>query len=131
MYAINANIIKKHLQDVKPIAIATGNFAAIMIPAIVILLGTNFFFESNYRKPEVVKSLGYVILLCTFGTALAKVMFNKLVQISTPVFASSVTYVMTLVALLWGLLDGEKISFVQVIGGVVILFGVYLANRKN
>jgi drug/metabolite transporter (DMT)-like permease len=75
--------------------------------------------------------LGYVILLCTFGTALAKVMFNKLVQISTPVFASSVTYVMTLVALLWGLLDGEKISFVQVIGGVVILFGVYLANRKN
>ena len=130
MYAINANIIKKHLQEVKPIAIVTGNFAAIMIPAIVILLGTNFFFESNYRKPEVVKSLGYVILLCTFGTALAKVMFNKLVQISTPVFASSVTYVMTLVALLWGLLDGEKISFVQVIGGVVILFGVYLANRK-
>ena len=130
MYAINANIIKKYLQEVKPMAIATGNFAAIMIPAIVILLFTDFFFENNYRKPEVIKSLGYVFILCTFGTALAKVMFNKLVQISTPVFASSVTYVMTLVAVLWGLLDGEKIGIVQVLGGLVILFGVYLANRK-
>ena len=130
MYAINANIIKKYLQEVKPMAIATGNFAAIMIPAIVILLFTDFFFENNYRKPEVIKSLGYVFILCTFGTALAKVMFNKLVQISTPVFASSVTYVMTLVAVLWGLLDGEKIGFIQIIGGVVILLGVYLANRK-
>ncbi len=131
MYSINANIIKKHLQEVKPIAIATGNFAAIMIPAIVILLFSDFFIENNYKKPEVLKSLGYVFLLCTFGTALAKVMFNKLVQISTPVFASSVTYVMTLVAVLWGVLDGEKIGFTQIIGGIIMLFGVYMANRKK
>jgi drug/metabolite transporter (DMT)-like permease len=58
-------------------------------------------------------------------------MFNKLVHISTPVFASSVTYLMTLVAVLWGLLDGEKIGLIQVLGGVVILMGVYLANRKQ
>jgi drug/metabolite transporter (DMT)-like permease len=131
MYALNVNIIKKYLQEVKPMAIATGNFVAIMLPAIVLLLFTNFFSEATLNNPKTSIALGYVFLLCVFGTALAKVMFNKLVQISTPVFASSVTYLMTIVAVLWGVLDGEKLSLYQVLGGMIILLGVYLANRKN
>ena len=131
MYALNVNIIKKYLQEEKPMAIATGNFIAIMFPAIIILLFTNFFTEATLNNSKTITSLGYVLLLCVFGTALAKVMFNKLVQISTPVFASSVTYLMTIVAVLWGVLDGEKLSLYQVVGGMIILLGVYLANRKK
>lgn len=131
MYAFNVNIIKKHLQEVKPIAIAVGNFAAIIIPAIFILLFTNFFSSTIYNKQVFYYSIFYVIILSLFGTALAKVLFNKLVQIATPVFASSVTYLMTLVAVLWGFLDGEKISFIQFIGGIIILLGVYLSNKKT
>ena len=66
-----------------------------------------------------------------FGTAIAKVLFNKLIQISTPVFASSVTYIMPIVAVFWGLFDGEKFSFIQGIATVIILIGVYLANKTK
>lgn len=131
MYALNVNIIKKHLQNVKPLSIATGNYVAIMIPAIVVLLFTDFFSEATYSDPDFEMAMVYVIVLSLFGTALAKVLFNSLVQISTPVFASSVTYLMPVVALVWGLLDGETFGFMQVIASVIILLGVYLANKKQ
>ncbi len=130
MYAVNVNIIKKYLKEESAIAIATGNFVAIMIPSFIILMFTNFFSESIYTNEDVQLSLFYIVVLSLFGTAIAKVMFNKLVHIASPVFASSVTYLMPLVAVLWGVLDGEKISFMQLIGATIILFGVYLANRK-
>lgn len=132
MYAININIIKKYLQDEKPMAIATGGFAAIIIPALlVILFTTDFFTTTLFDTDTSLIPIFYVVILALFGTALAKVMFNKLVQIATPVFASSVTYLMTLVAVLWGVIDGEKISLIQFLGGVIILSGVYLANKKS
>jgi drug/metabolite transporter (DMT)-like permease len=70
-------------------------------------------------------------ILAILGTAIAKIFFNRLVQISSPVFASSVTYLIPLVALIWGVWDGEKIHFTQIIAGIVILIGVYLVNKKK
>ena len=90
----------------------------------------NFFTEETFRIEGIYLSIFYVVLLSAFGTALAKVMFNKLVQMSSPVFAASVTYMMTIVAVLWGVLDGEKIGFVQAFGGIIVLLGVYIANKK-
>ncbi|MBQ0787994.1 MAG: EamA family transporter [Oceanihabitans sp.] len=131
MYAVNVNIIKRYLQDVKPLAIATGNYVIIFIPAIIVLLFTDFFTEATFRKPELGASILYVTLLSFFGTALAKVIFNKLVQMSTPVFASSVTYVMPIVALGWGILDGEGFSMLQAFGSGIILIGVYLSQKRT
>jgi len=131
MYALNVNIIKKYLQNVKPLSIAAGNYVAIMIPAIVILLCTDFFSKSTFTHSDFKMSMVYVVILSFFGTALAKVLFNTLVQISTPVFASSVTYVMPVVALAWGLLDGETFGPLQILASVIILLGVYLANKKK
>jgi len=131
MYAANVNIIKRHLQEVKAITIAVGNFAAIMIPAIIVLLFTGFFTKETFAIPEFKMSILYIIILSAFGTALAKVLFNQLVQMSTPVFASSVTYVMPVVALIWGLLDGEGFNMIQGLATILILIGVYLANKRN
>ncbi|WP_299333170.1 DMT family transporter [uncultured Psychroserpens sp.] len=131
MYALNVNIIKKYLQNVKPLSIATGNYVAIVIPAIIILLCTDFFSESTYSQPDFQMSVVYVAILSLFGTALAKVLFNTLIQISTPVFASSVTYLMPVVALVWGLLDGESFGWIQVVASLIILIGVYLANKRH
>lgn len=131
MYAANVNIIKKHLQNTKPLSIATGNYVAIIIPAIVILCFTDFFNENTYSHPDFKMSMVYVVILSLFGTALAKVLFNTLVQISTPVFASSVTYLMPLVALVWGILDGEGFSAMQAVGSLVILLGVYLSHKRK
>jgi len=62
---------------------------------------------------------------------MAKTLFNKLVQISSPIFSSSVTYLIPIVAIFWGVLDGEKLHLSQVFAGLLILFGIYLTNKNN
>ncbi len=129
-YAFNVNIIKTQLQNVSPMAIATGNFMVIVIPAIIILIYTGFFNIQFIFLPKTQTAIGYIIILSILGTGVSKVMFNKLVHISSPIFATSVTYTIPIVALFWGVLDGEKINTLQIIASLVILFGVFLANRK-
>lgn len=131
MYAANVNIIKRYLQDVKPLAIAAGNYVFIVIPAFIILIFSEFFNSETFSNPNFAAALLYVTILSIFGTALAKVVFNKLVQISTPVFASSVTYIMPIVALIWGVLDGEAFSFIQGLAAFLILAGVYLSHKRK
>ena len=130
MYASNINIIKRFLQDEKPLAIAAGNYVFITVPALVILIFTDFFESPNFENPLFNESVIYVFVLSIFGTAIAKILFNRLVQISTPVFASSVAYTMPLVALLWGLLDGELFSVLQILAAIMVLIGVYLGNKR-
>ena len=130
LYAANVNIIKRHLQNVKPMSIASGNFAAITLPALIVLAFSGFFNKAILTDYKLSESLFYILILSLFGTAMAKVLFNKLVQISTPVFASSVTYLMPIIGVLWGVLDGEKFNTYQAIATFIILVGVYLANKK-
>ena len=130
IYGFNGNIIKHYLQEVKPIAIATGNFAAIVIPALLVLIFSNFFNSKTFENEAIYSSIGYIAVLSLFGTVMAKIIFNNLIQISSPVFASSVTYLMPLVALLWGLLDGELFGLDQGFASLLILCGIYLANKK-
>ncbi|MCX7551051.1 DMT family transporter [Xanthomarina sp. F2636L] len=131
MYAFNVNIIKSHLQFVKPLGIATGNYVMIVIPAIIVLVFSNFFSAQTFENPNFKMSLVYVTILSFFGTALAKVFFNKLIHMSTPVFASSVTYLMPIVALTWGYLDGESFTLLQGFATIIILLGVYLSHKRK
>ena len=129
LYGFNVNIIKKYLNEVPPVAIAAGHFSVIFIPAIVIFLLSDFKSEQIYDA-DTIKSIGYVLVLSAFGTALAKVLFNKLVQMSTAVFASSVTYSLLIVSLFWGILDGELFSFNQFMATILIVLGVLLSSKK-
>ncbi|MBW2937036.1 EamA family transporter [Aureisphaera sp. CAU 1614] len=128
-YALNVNIIKKHLTDISALAVTTGNFLFIFLPALVVLFYTGFF-ETILQSREMQISAIYVGILSLFGTAIAKVLFNKMIQISSPVFASSVTYTMPIVAVLWGVFDGEQFGILQIVAAAIILFGVYLSNRR-
>ena len=129
-YAFNVNIVKKHLHDISALAITTGNFVLLIIPVVFVLYFTGFFstFEIN---EETTSAVGYITVLAVVGTGIAKVMFNKLVQISTPVFSSSVTYLIPLVAVMWGMIDEESLHIMQLLGGAIILFGVYLVNKAK
>ncbi len=129
-YAFNINIIKKRLGHISALAITTGNFIVIVVPAIVLVYYTGFF-ETVWESPEMHVALIYLSVLSLFGTAVSKVLFNELIHISSPVFSASVTYVIPLVAVLWGVLDGEQLNLYQLIGGLIILIGVYLVNKKN
>ena len=130
MYASSVNIIKYYLHEVKPIAIATGNFVAIVIPAVLVLSFSNFFTAETFQNETIYMSIGCVAILSLFGTVMAKIIFNTLIQLSSPVFASSVAYLMPLVALLWGLLDGEVFGLNQGLASLLIVSGIYLANKK-
>lgn len=130
-YAFNANIVKKYLSDVSALSIVTGNFLLLLVPAIVVLAFTDFFVTFDINNDALMKSLGYLAILSVVGTGIAKTIYNKLVHISDPVFSSSVTYVIPLVAIFWGVLDGEKLSPLQIIGGIIIFIGVYLVNKKR
>ncbi|MDA9374611.1 DMT family transporter [Flavobacteriaceae bacterium] len=130
LYAVQVNLLKVHLQDVSAVAITVGNFIFIFPLAVVI------FFISDYKQidinNEVVKvALFCLLILSIVGTVFAKILFNKFVQIASPVFASSVTYTLPIVALFWGLLDGEVFTLNQLFATVIILTGVYLANKKS
>lgn len=126
-YAFNVNILKKHLNDLNALTIVTGNFVVIFIPALIVLWYTDFF-QVDYIE-QAKTSLLYLILLSVFGTAMAKTLFNKLVQITSPIFSSSVTYLIPIVAIFWGVLDGERLYFEQILAGFLILIGVYLTNK--
>ena len=129
-YAFNVNIVKKHLHDISALSIVAGNFLLLIIPALLVLSMTDFFsaFEMNQKT---MSSLGYITILAIVGTGLAKVLYNKMVHLSTPIFASSVTYLIPIVAVFWGILDGEKLSFMQFFAGIYYFIGVYLVNKKN
>lgn len=130
-YAFNANMIKKYLYDLDALAITTGNFLLLIIPATIVLGCTDFFKTFDSENEILMQSLGYLVVLSVVGTGIAKTIYNKLVHISDPVFSSSVTYLIPLVAIFWGVLDGEKLSMLQVLGGIIILFGVYLVNKSK
>jgi drug/metabolite transporter (DMT)-like permease len=129
-YALNVNILKKYLHDLDALSITVGNFILLVIPTLIVLWFTNFFttFEINETS---LNAIYYIAILSVFGTGLAKIMFNRLIQISTPIFSSSVTYLIPLVAITWGIMDGEKISFLQFLSGFIILLGVYLVNKSK
>lgn len=130
-YATSVNMLKAHLQDVPAVSIALGNFLCILPPALIILFYSGFMNINVIESPKVQNALFYIIVLSVFGSAFAKILFNKFVQIASPVFASSVTYTLPVVAVMWGLLDGETINFRQILATIVILIGVYFANRRS
>lgn len=136
-YASNINLVKKHLSDVTPFTITVGNFAFLLLPALCILYFTDYSWQitalSAKDFPNLFGSIHpliYVAILGVIGTGLANIYFYKLIQLSSPIFASNVTYLIPVVATFWSVLDHEGVSYVQILGTLIILIGVYITNRK-
>jgi drug/metabolite transporter (DMT)-like permease len=129
-YAFNVNIVKKYLSDISALSIVAGNFLLLVIPSFIVLLCTDFFSDLEFTETKMT-ALGYITILAVLGTGIAKVFYNKMVHLASPIFASSVTYLIPIVAVFWGVLDGEKLDIIQLFAGVIILFGVYLVNKAK
>lgn len=126
-YAISLNTIKFTLQDYSGVEITSLAFLTVMVPALVLMFisGTPVVIAENEFAFQ---GLGFIAILSVVGTAFAVYLFNVLIARSTVVFSSSVTYLIPLVAVAIGLLDGEKITFAQVLSMLVVLLGVFVAN---
>ena len=127
-YAFNVNLIKKYLHDLSPLSITTGNFIVLFFPAFIILFFSGFF--KVVHDVKVQESIVFIVILGVVGTGIANILFFKLIQMSSPVFATSVTYLIPVVAFCWGLLDNEMLTPVQFFGAFIILIGVYLSAKK-
>jgi drug/metabolite transporter (DMT)-like permease len=89
------------------------------------------FSEIPYKlttNTETIKGLGYLLILSIAGTGLALIFFNKLIKVSSPVFASSVTYLIPIVAIIWGVIDGESFHLLYFLCFLLILSGIFLIN---
>lgn len=128
-YGINVNLIKKYLSDLKPLTISTGNFLIMFIPALLVLYFTGFF--DIIHEIKVQTSLGFIAVLGIIGTGFSNILFFKLIQLSSPVFASSVTYIIPVVAFILGyLFMNETLSIIQLLGAIIVLVGVYFSSKK-
>lgn len=129
-YGTQINILKKYLSHIHPITITVFQFFIIGWPALLILFGFTNFTELYLVEERFFEGLLYVGILALMATAFALILFNKLIQIANPVFSSSLTYFIPLVALIWGFIDNESINLSFFLWLTLILSGVYLVNRK-
>lgn len=129
-YAFTVNYLKSKLKDLDSVSITSATFT-LLIPFAMGILACTDFFEKDLTETINYTSLGYVFILAAVGTSMAMLLFNKLIQISSPLFSTSVSYLITLVAVTWGILDGEKISLIQFIAAGFIIWGVVIAQKKK
>jgi drug/metabolite transporter (DMT)-like permease len=143
-YAISVNGIKRYLSDVNSITASVWSFTIIGTFTILFPILNHFLFgkagELNLWEdvffrlkvnPQAWESLGFICVLAIVGSAISVILFNVLIKKSTAIFASSCTYLIPAVAVMWGTLDGENIVIYQLIAILIILSGIWLINKKT
>lgn len=128
-YAININVVKTYLTHLNGAQITSLSFFFVGPFAIGYFLLTDYQLASSTADWQL--HLGAIALLGILGTGIAMLMMNTLIRYTSAVFASSVTYIIPIFAIGWGLLDGEELTFLHLLFMGVVLLGVYLINRKK
>lgn len=128
LYALNINTVRIFFKETKPILIIAVSFV-LFGPFSFFIFGTDSFIETIQTDDYAMRSLLAIVVLAALGTVLATMYFFRLLQRTNTVFASSVSYVIPLVAVGWGLIDGEPFSFTYFLSLVLILAGVHLTRQ--
>ena len=131
LYGINVNLIKYKLHHYNAWTVASLPIFFMLPFMILVLIITGFFQINLLENRQTILSLGAISLLGIVGTAISLVLFNKLIQLTNAVFASSVTYLIPVFALMWGILDGESTGIYQIAGLLLILTGIAVIRRKS
>lgn len=129
-YAFSVNFIKVYLKELDALSITVFTFFYVGIPSFVYVLVFTDIPVRIYTQEETLKGFGYLVILAVAGTGLALIAFNKLIKISSPVFAASVTYMIPVVAITWGIIDGEVFKPGYVLWFVLIITGILLVNAR-
>ncbi|WP_417592745.1 DMT family transporter [Owenweeksia hongkongensis] len=129
-YAISINTLSSWLKHLDSLTITLLSLLFVGIPATIYVFTTDFVSVMQTDDKAWI-SLSYVAILGIVGSSLAVIIFNYLIKNTDSLFASSVTYLIPLVALIWGLVDGENIGIDHVFGMGAILLGVYVVNARR
>lgn len=128
-YGMSTNITKQKLQNENPFFTTGLAMMMIGLPSLVILYFTDA--PSKIASGAVWTPFAYIFMLSVFGTLIAWALFYKLIQRTDALFGASVTYLIPVVAISWGLLDGETLSVLQVGGMLLILTGVHFTTSAR
>ncbi|WP_008638976.1 EamA family transporter [Bizionia argentinensis] len=108
-YGDNAVVVAERTSKVKAVELTAAVYTIWAVPALVVLYFTGF--VQNFElTPDVLKPLGYLSFLTLFGTAIAMLLYYKLIQKTLAVFASTASCLLPIVAVIWGIIDGEKFT---------------------
>ena len=129
-YGFNLNFIKFNIPDVRSLTLTSISITLIAPLGAIYLFGFTDFTERLMTAPGAGEAFAFIATLAVMSTVVAGFIFNKLVKITTPLFASSVTYIMPIVSVGWGVLDDEELFISHFVGMAAILGGVYLANKR-
>ena len=127
-YAISVNGIRAYLSDIHSITATVWAFTLMGPIAAIYLFGFTDVVKHATESPYGVSALGYISILAIFGTAISVVIFNYLIKMSGAIFAASCTYLIPVVAIGWGLFDGEVVNPLQIAAVFVIIGGIWLIN---
>jgi len=130
MYATNVNVVKEFLQDLDGLSITVFTFVILGPIATTDLLFRETFYKI-ISNPVVINDFIYIVILAVFGSVLAVIGINYLINYSSAVFSSSVTYIIPIFAIIWGINDGENITFYQIFWMLIIISGTYLLNKTK
>ncbi len=128
-YGINVNQVKYKIKGLNGLELTSMAFMFVGPFAGIYLLFTDFSFALSTN--DYMLNLGYIAILAVIGTVMALVIFNTLIQYTSALFGASVTYIIPIFAIAWGIFDGEKITIIQFLWIGLILTGVYLVNKRN
>lgn len=130
-YALNINLIKNYLHDIPALKITSWSFIFIgPIAGIILLFYTDFTTHLINNDLNYINFI-YINILGILGSGFAFWLFNLLIKETSSVFASSVTYLIPIVAIFWGVFDGEIFSLFQGLLSLVIFCGIYLIKSKK
>jgi drug/metabolite transporter (DMT)-like permease len=135
LYGISVNTIKAFLSDIHSVVISGISLLFPAIPYGVYLFTTDFLHRLDV-VPGAWAGIGYTATLAFFGTAISNILYFRMVKIASPLFASAVTYLIPVVALMWGLLDSERLSILHIpamaaiLGGIAMISWHGYRNRK-
>ncbi|MFZ1320385.1 MAG: DMT family transporter [Ignavibacteria bacterium] len=128
-YAISLNLIKVYLSDINSVIVTAVSLFTVGPVCLVYLLSTDLIHVFNTMQGSGL-AMFYIAILGIIGTALAMILYTKLIQITDAIFATTVTYLLPIVSIIWGLLDGEVLYHIHFGIMIVILIGVYLVNKN-
>ncbi len=129
-YGYNVNMVARYLHEIRSLEIAAVALSLNAIPGLLVLVYTGFF-SLPFGNKDILLAIGAASLLGVVGTAIATILFYILVKRAGGIFASMVTYGIPFIAIAWGIFYGEDLGWQQVVSLLIILLGVYWANRRK
>lgn len=123
--AIALNISQSKLKGIPPLAISSISFGTAGVLAMI-----GFLFVTDWSMlaihPKIWSCTASLLCLSILGTALASLVYFHIMKITNALYTSTVTYIIPIVAVLWGLTANEQISWNQIIGLGLIIGGIRL-----